>query len=121
MRVEEKIRRATLRHYRVRKKVRGTQERPRMSVCFTNKHIYVQFIDDERGVTLASASTRDKDLPERGKIRANMAGAVIIGKRAAEAALKAGITKVVFDRGSKKYHGVVKALADAARQAGLNF
>jgi large subunit ribosomal protein L18 len=121
MRVEEKQRRATLRHYRVRKKVHGTSERPRMSVCFTNKHIYVQFIDDERGVTLAATSTRDKELPERGKVKANVAGAVIIGKRAAEVALKAGITKVVFDRGSNKYHGKVKALADAAREAGLKF
>jgi len=121
MRVEEKNRRATFRHYRVRKNVNGTAERPRMSVCFTNKHIYIQFIDDERGFTITSVSTRSKDLPERGKVKANAAGAVIIGKRAAEAAMKVGIKSVVFDRGNKRYHGVVKALADAARETVLKF
>jgi len=121
MRVEEKNRRATLRHYRVRKKVNGTQKRPRMSVCFTNKNIYIQFIDDEGGFTIASISTRSRDLPERGKVKANAAGAAIIGKRAAEAAMKAGIKSVVFDRGNKRYHGVEKALADGAREAGLKF
>ncbi len=92
-----------------------------MSVCFTNKHIYVQFIDDERGFTIASISTRSKELPERGKVKANSASAAIIGKRAAETAMKAGIKRVVFDRGNKRYHGVVKALADVAREAGLKF
>lgn len=92
-----------------------------MSVCFTGKHIYVQFIDDEAGVTLAATSTRDKTLPEREKLKANVASAAIIGKKAAEVALAAGITQVVFDRGSWKYHGKVKALADAAREGGLKF
>lgn len=121
MRTEVKHRLATLRHWRVRKKIQGTAQRPRMSVCFTGKHIYVQFVDDVRGVTLAAASTRAKDLPDRGKLKANVTSAAIIGKRAAEAALAQGITAVVFDRGGNRYHGKVKALADAAREAGLKF
>lgn len=109
------------RHWRVRKKVSGTAERPRMSVRFTNQHIYVQFIDDSRGVTLAATSTRAKDLPDRAKLAANVASARRIGALAAQVAKAAGITKVVFDRGGSKYHGKVKALADAAREGGLEF
>lgn len=109
------------RHWRVRKKVIGTAQRPRMSVRFTNQHIYVQFIDDNRGVTLAATSTRAKDLPDRGKLSANVNSARRIGALAAQVALAAGITQVVFDRGGSKYHGKVKALADAAREAGLQF
>lgn len=109
------------RHWRVRKKVIGTAQRPRMSVRFTNQHIYVQFIDDNRGVTLAATSTRAKDLPDRGKLSANVNSARRIGALAAQVALAAGITQVVLDRGGSKYHGKVKALADAAREAGLQF
>jgi len=108
-----------LRRWRIRKKVQGTRERPRMSVRFTNAHIYVQFIDDAQGVTLASTSTRAKAIPDRDKLAANAVTAKRIGALAAEAAKAAGITTVVFDRSGAKYHGKVKALADAAREAGL--
>lgn len=136
MRTEKKQKLAQLRHWRVRKKVRGTKECPRMSVRFTGEHIYVQFIDDVAGATLASASTRAKATPDREKLAANVAGAQVIGKLAAEAALASGIKTVVFDRGSARYHwspakkgqkdgkpvyGKVAALAEAARAAGLKF
>jgi large subunit ribosomal protein L18 len=109
------------RHLRIRQRVIGTAARPRMSVRFTNQHIYVQFIDDAKGVTLAAASTRSKALPDREKLAANAASAKRLGAVAAEAAKAAGIRQVVFDRGGAKYHGKVKALADAAREAGLQF
>jgi large subunit ribosomal protein L18 len=121
MRPESKFRLAQMRHWRVRKKVAGTPQRPRMSVCFTNKHIYVQFIDDEAGVTIASASTRAKSVPDRDQLAANVASAKRLGQFAAETAKAKGIEAVVFDRGAARYHGKVKALADAAREAGLKF
>jgi large subunit ribosomal protein L18 len=121
MRPEQKNRIKQLRHWRVRKKVAGTPERPRMSVCFTNQHIYVQFIDDAAGRTLASTSTRAKALPDRQGLKANAPTAKRLGALAAQAALAQGIKTVVFDRGGAKYHGKVKALADAAREAGLKF
>jgi large subunit ribosomal protein L18 len=121
MRTEQKHRLAKLRHWRVRKKVCGTKDRPRMSVRFTNEHIYVQFIDDSTGVTLASASTRAKAVADRDKLAANVESAKKIGTIAAEAAKGKGIAKVVFDRAGARYHGKVKALADAAREAGLQF
>ena len=108
-----------LRRNRTRKKVIGTKERPRMVTTFSNTHIYVQFIDDSAGATLASASTRHKGAPE--KLRANVKSAAIIGKAAAEAAQSKGIKAVIFDRAGAKFHGKVKALADAAREAGLQF
>jgi len=120
MRTEHKQRLAQLRHWRVRKKVSGSSERPRMSVKFTGQHIYVQFIDDAAGHTVAAVSSRDKAAPA-GVKGANVASAAIIGKAAAEAAKSKGVAEVVFDRGSAKYHGKVKALADAAREAGLKF
>ncbi len=110
-----------LRRWRIRQKVQGTRERPRMSVRFTNAHIYVQFIDDARGFTLASASTRAKGIADRDRLAANAVTAKRIGTLAAQAAQSAGITTVVFDRSGAKYHGKVKALADAAREAGLKF
>ena len=110
-----------LRKWRIRKKVIGTTERPRMSVCFTNEHIYVQFIDDSKGLTVASASTRDKATPGREKLSANVESAKQIGSLAGEAAKSKGVTKVVFDRNGAPYHGKVKALAEAARQVGLQF
>jgi large subunit ribosomal protein L18 len=118
MQTSRKEKHAQLRHWRVRKKVSGTKERPRMSVCFTNENIYVQFIDDSAGVTLAAASTRAKDLAD---LAANAAGAKRVGAAAAEAAKSKGIKCVVFDRGGARYHGKVKVLADAAREAGLQF
>lgn len=92
-----------------------------MSVKFTERNIHVQFIDDIAGLTLASASSMNKSIADRDQLRANVAGAIRIGKLAAEAARSKGIERVVFDRGSDRYHGKVKALADAAREAGLQF
>ena len=113
-----KVEQRELRHLRLRQKVRGTAVRPRMSVCFTGLHIYVQFIDDIAGKTVAAASTNAGD----GKgVKANMDGARKIGAIAAQAAKAKKITEVVFDRGGFRYHGRVKALADAAREAGLKF
>jgi len=119
MRTEQKHELALRRRWRIRKKVSGTKERPRMSVCFTNQNIHVQFIDDTSGVTLAAASTTSKATPDREKLKANAASAKTIGKLAAQAALGKGIKEAVFDRGGARYHGKVKALADAAREAGL--
>jgi large subunit ribosomal protein L18 len=120
MQTQKKQRLQQLRHWRVRKKVTGTSERPRMSVCFTGAHIYVQIIDDTVGKTLVSASTRSKALKGQ-KLAANAVSAKTIGDAAAKAAIEKGIKAVVFDRGSARYHGKVKALADAAREAGLKF
>ena len=121
MRTEKKHRLGQLRHWRIRKKIQGTKERPRMSVCFSNENIHVQFIDDTTGATLASASTLNKSLPNRDKLGANVTSAKSIGTKAAEAAKSKGIKQVVFDRGTARFHGKVKALADAAREAGLQF
>ena len=121
MRTEQKQQLATRRHWRIRKKISGTKERPRMSVCFSNKNIHIQFIDDLAGVTLAAASTIDKATPDRDKLAANAVSAKSLGAFAAQAALAKGIKRVVFDRGAARYHGKVKALADAAREAGLQF
>ena len=107
------------RHWRIRQKVVGTAMRPRLSCTFTGQHIYVQFIDDDKGATLVSCSTRAKLAPKDVKLAANVKGAEIIGKWAGELALSVGIKQAVFDRGGLKYHGKVKALADAARKAGL--
>ncbi len=92
-----------------------------MSVCFTNKNIHVQFIDDVAGVTLAAASTTSKATPDREKLAANATSAKTVGALAAKTALDKGIKQVVFDRGGAIYHGKVKALAEAAREAGLKF
>jgi large subunit ribosomal protein L18 len=121
MRTEKKRQRAQRRHWRVRLKISGTKERPRMSVCFTNRNIHVQFIDDSEGATLAAASSASKSTPHREKLAANVNSARIMGALAAKAALAKGIKEVVFDRGGALYHGKAKALADAAREAGLKF
>jgi large subunit ribosomal protein L18 len=121
MRTQQKQKLAQLRHWRVRKKISGTKDRPRMSVCFSNENIHVQFIDDTAGVTLAAASTLAKATPDREKLAANVASAKTLGTLAAKAAMDKGIQQVVFDRGGARYHGKVKALADAAREAGLKF
>src|ERR1044072_2386972 len=120
MRIEKKQRLRQLRQWRIRKKVRGTKDRPRMAVRFSNQNIYVQFIDDLKGVTLASAASTSAALSGE-KLKANVASATKIGKIAAEAAKAKGIDKVVFDRSGARYHGKVKALADAAREGGLQF
>jgi large subunit ribosomal protein L18 len=121
MRTQTKERLKQLRRWRIRKKVSGTKERPRMAVCFTNENIYVQFIDDHAGVTLVSTSTLSKTAPDREKLAANVNSAKTIGSLAAKTALDKGIKQVVFDRGGTRYHGKIKALADAAREAGLQF
>ena len=121
MRTEQKQKLALLRRRRIRQKISGTKDRPRMSVCFTNKNIHVQFIDDATGKTMAATSTTSKATPDRDKLAANAASAKTIGTLAAQAALGQGIKQVVFDRGGALYHGKVKALADAAREAGLKF
>ena len=105
------------RHRRVRKKVAGTAQRPRLAVFRSNKHIYVQAIDDLGGRTIVSASTVETDA--RGGTTATIASAKEVGKRVGERAKAAGITSVVFDRGGFKYHGRVAAVADGAREAGL--
>lgn len=121
MRTQKKQRLAQLRRWRIRKKIHGSVQRPRMAVCFANKNIHVQFIDDDAGVTLAAASTLAKSTPDRDQLMANVPSAKIIGALAAKAALDKGIKQVVFDRGGTRYHGKIKALADAAREAGLQF
>ncbi len=108
------------RHRRVRKKVQGTAERPRLAVFRSNKHITAQVIDDRSGRTLAAASTNEADLRSGGGT-GNKDAATKVGQLVAERAKAAGVTKVVFDRGGNRYHGRVKALADAAREAGLDF
>ena len=106
------------RHTRVRKRVHGTGERPRLAVYRSNKYIYAQVIDDIEGRTLASASSQEADLRAQNL---NLAAAAKVGEAIASRAKDAGVTSVVFDRGGYKFHGKVKALADAARDAGLEF
>ncbi len=111
------------RHRRVRKKVFGTPERPRLCVYKSLRHIYAQIIDDTKGHTLVAASTLDKefDATGLGESRCNIEAAKRVGELIAKRALEKGITKVVFDRGGYPYHGRVKALAEAAREVGLQF
>ncbi|MCI2082743.1 MAG: 50S ribosomal protein L18 [Bacteroidales bacterium] len=116
-----KIERRKRIHYRIRKVVNGTAERPRMAVYRSNNQIYVQFIDDVKGITLCSASSIDKGLIESCKGKKGVEQAAIVGKAAAERAKAAGIETVAFDRGGYLYHGRVKSLADAAREGGLKF
>jgi large subunit ribosomal protein L18 len=105
-------------HRRIRKKVSGTAERPRLAVHYSNQHVYAQVIDDKSGRTLVSASTLDKSVEASAS---NVASAAIVGKLVAERAVAANVSAVVFDRGGHLYHGKIKALADAAREAGLKF
>jgi large subunit ribosomal protein L18 len=136
MRTQKKHRLKQLRQWRIRKKVIGTKNRPRMSVCFTNENIHVQFVDDDAGATLAATSTTSKSTPGRDKLAANVSSAKVIGKLAAETALAKGIKEVVFDRAGARYHwskskgkdgkpvtvlGKLATLATAAREAGLKF
>jgi len=109
----------TRRHFRVRKKVRGTAARPRLAVFRSNRHVYAQVIDDVAGRTLASASTMEADL--RTGATGTVATAKTVGERVAERAKSAGVQAVVFDRGGFKFHGRVAAIADGARSAGLEF
>lgn len=104
------------RRWRIRKKVTGTPERPRLTVRFTNKHIHVQIIDDTVGKTQVAVSSVGNE-----GVKGNVAGAEVMGKAIAEKAVAAGISNVVFDRAGRRYHGVVKSFADAARSGGLIF
>jgi len=120
MNIEKKRSLQQKRRWRIRRKVSGVADRPRLSVHFSNKHIYAQCIDDEQGSTLVSLSTLDKAL-RSDKNSANLEGASALGKAFSEKAKAAGISKVVFDRNGRRFHGSVKAFADAAREAGLEF
>ena len=107
--------------YRVRKRLRGTSEKPRLSVHRSHRNISVQVIDDLEGKTLVAASSNDKELSSQLKYGGNKESAEMVGRVLAERAIQAGIKKVCFDRGNCKYHGRVAALADAAREVGLEF
>ena len=109
------------RHRRLRAKLSGTTEAPRLAVYRSTKHIYAQIIDDVKGVTIVSASSIDKDMKKDLSHGGNIESAKAVGEAIAKKALKAGVKDVVFDRGGFLYHGRVAALADAAREAGLNF
>src|SRR5262245_55030893 len=108
-------------HKRIRKNMTGTTSRPRLCVFRSNKHIYAQIVDDSKGTTLTTASTLDSDAKAEVKNGGNVAAAKAVGKIVAKRALEKGINAVLFDRGGYIYHGRVKALADAAREAGLKF
>ncbi len=120
MAVKDKKELRVRRHLRIRKKISGTPERPRFAVSVTTNNIYCQFIDDVNGVTLASASTLGAQFKEVNA-KPNMDGAALLGKIAAEQAVKANISEVVFDRCGYRFHGRVKAIADAAKANGLKF
>ena len=121
MQTSKRIQLRKRRQYRARRTIIGTPERPRMCVQFTGRNIYVQFIDDSAGKTIASTSSLHKSMPERDSLKANVPSAEKVGKEAAKVAQEKGISAVVFDRAGARYHGKVKALADAAREAGLQF
>ena len=116
-----KIERRKRIHYRIRKVVNGTAERPRMVVFRSNRQIYVQVIDDVKGVTLVAAASNDKALAAECKGKSGKEAAAIVGKAIAERAIAQGINTISFDRGGYLYHGRVKSLADAAREGGLIF
>jgi large subunit ribosomal protein L18 len=118
---QEKRAKLYRRHLRVRRKVSGTPERPRLAIHRTLKHMYVQLIDDVSGKTIAAVSTLTPGLREKVKEASNMTASKLVGTEIANRAKAAGVTKVVFDRGGYLYHGRVKAVADAARAAGLQF
>lgn len=119
--IKEKRRKRAKRHKRIRKKVIGTCERPRLSVYRSLKNIYCQIIDDKEGKTLVAVSTLTADVRENVKYGGNIKAAEVVGEKLAEEAKKKGITKVVFDRGGYDYHGRIKALAESARKNSLIF
>ena len=116
----DQVERRQIRRYRIRKRVSGTAERPRLSVFRSAKHIYAQLVDDDHGVTLAAASSREGVTPA-GEGARKIALSSAVGRRLAELAKAKGIARACFDRGGYRYHGRVKALADGARAAGLEF
>lgn len=109
------------RHYRLRNKISGTHTRPRLAVFRSNKHIYAQIIDDVAGNTIVSASTMEKAIAETLKSTSNVEAASEIGKIIGKRAVEKGIQEIIFDRGGYVYHGKIKALAESAREAGLQF
>lgn len=109
------------RHYRIRNKVKGTAQTPRLAVFRSNKHMYAQLIDDAAGVTLAAASTMEAEIAGKLETTSNIEAAQAVGEAIAKKAMEKGITEAVFDRGGYVYHGKVAALAEAAREAGLQF
>ncbi len=119
--VLNKIERRRRIHFRIRKHVNGTAERPRMVVFRSNKQIYVQVVDDLQGKTLVAAASNDKELAAQCKGKSGIEAAAVVGKAIAERALAKGITTIAFDRGGYLFHGRVKSLADAAREGGLIF
>ncbi len=121
MSLKSKVEGRAMRHRRIRQVVRGSGSRPRLVVFRSVNHIYAQIVDDERGATLAAAGSLSKELRAAAKPGGNVAAAKAVGELIARKAKEKGIAAVVFDRGGYKYHGRVKALADAARAAGLSF
>jgi large subunit ribosomal protein L18 len=117
----QKIKGRKIRHIRIRQRVIGTPERPRLAVFRSLNHIYAQVVDDTSGRTLAAVDSRAPDFRQRAKAGGNVAAAKIVGELLAQRAKARGISRVVFDRGGYQYHGRVKALAEAARAAGLAF
>jgi large subunit ribosomal protein L18 len=115
------LQRYEFRKIRTRSRVAGTAERPRLTICRTSKHIYAQVIDDVKGHTVAAASSLDAEILQSLKRGSNVAAAKAVGSLVAKRAKSAGIAKVVFDRGGRPYHGRIKAVADGARDAGLEF
>jgi len=109
------------RQARIRKKIKGTPQRPRLSVFRSAKHVYAQVIDDAAGATLATASSVEKDFKAQDKFESKRAAAAYVGKMVAQRALDKGIKQVVFDRNGFLYHGRIKAISDGAREAGLKF
>jgi len=116
-----KHKRQLRRRRHVRRNITGTAERPRLTVFRSSKHIYAQLVDDINGVTLAAAASNTADAGKKMPYGRNVKAAVVVGKKLAEAARSKGIAKAAFDRGHYRYHGRVKALADAAREGGLQF
>ena len=117
----DQVERRRIRRYRIRKRVTGTGERPRLSVFRSAKHIYAQLVDDRKGVTLVAASSRESKEPAGEKSSRKIGLGAVVGKVLAQRAREKGIVQVCFDRGGYRYHGRVKALADGARAAGLEF
>jgi large subunit ribosomal protein L18 len=118
--IQKKLRRDKIRR-RIRATIRGTSERPRLSVYKSNKHVYAQLVDDLEGRTLVAASTQTNEVADKIKDKTKQEAAEFVGKYLAELAEEKGLEKAVFDRSGYKYHGVVKALAEGAREGGLDF
>jgi large subunit ribosomal protein L18 len=116
--MDDKIRRRNRRKIRIRKKIKGSAQRPRMTIYKSNKYIYIQVIDDEKGHTIVSASNREKELKN---MKSNVKGIARLGDIIGDRLKKKNITGIVFDRNGYKYHGKIKAIADAARKAGIQF